>query len=113
MKKLLLFAAMLGFAVACGGGEKKEEPKNEEATVVATAETEATECEEQCDCNAEATVEADKAAGTAEVKKEPVQLEVPATAVTPNTKKETTLTVKDAPVKEGPKVNTTLVKVAK
>lgn len=31
MKKLMLFAALLGFAVACGGGEKKEEPKNEQA----------------------------------------------------------------------------------
>ena len=40
MKKLMLFAALLGFAVACGGGEKKEEPKNEQANPeVVTPET--------------------------------------------------------------------------
>lgn len=43
MKKLMLFAALLGFAVACGGNEKKEEPKNDEATVEATAEVDASE----------------------------------------------------------------------
>lgn len=43
MKKLMLFAALLGFAVACGGNEKKEEPKNDEATVEATAEADANE----------------------------------------------------------------------
>ena len=45
MKKILLFAALLGFAVACGGNEKKEEPKAEEAQVEAPA-TEEGECEE-------------------------------------------------------------------
>lgn len=39
----MLFAALLGFAVACGGNEKKEEPKNDEATVEATAEADANE----------------------------------------------------------------------
>ena len=43
MKKLMLFAALLGFAVACGGNEKKEEPKNDEAAVEATAEADASE----------------------------------------------------------------------
>ena len=42
MKKILLFAALLGFAVACGGNEKKEEPKAEEAQVETTATEEAT-----------------------------------------------------------------------
>lgn len=49
MKKLMLFAALLGFAVACGGGEKKEEPKNEQANpeVVAPETTETPKTPEQ------------------------------------------------------------------
>jgi hypothetical protein len=39
MKKLMLFAALLGFAVACGGGEKKEEPKKSETKSEVPAET--------------------------------------------------------------------------
>ncbi|MBE6202148.1 MAG: hypothetical protein E7135_00605 [Rikenellaceae bacterium] len=43
MKKLMLFAALLGFAVACGGNEKKEEPKKNEAAVEAPAKQDATD----------------------------------------------------------------------
>lgn len=43
MKKLMLFAALLGFAVACGGNEKKEEPKKNEAAVEAPAKQAATD----------------------------------------------------------------------
>lgn len=43
MKKLMLFAALLGFAVACGGNEKKEEPKKNEAAVEAPATQAATD----------------------------------------------------------------------
>ena len=46
MKKILLFAALLGFAVACGGNEKKEEAKTEEAQVEATVVEEAGAAEE-------------------------------------------------------------------
>ena len=62
MKKLMLFAALLGFAVACGGNEKKEEPKKNEAAVEAPAKQdatdEATEAEEVVakETTAEATV---------------------------------------------------------
>lgn len=36
----MLFAALLGFAVACGGNEKKEEPKKDEAKAKVEAQAE-------------------------------------------------------------------------
>lgn len=39
MKKLMIIAALLGFAVACGGNEQKAEQKAEEKQECATIET--------------------------------------------------------------------------
>lgn len=95
MKKILLFAALLGFAVACGGNEKKEEPKAEEAQVETTA-TEECECEE---CEETATEEA-TAAPEVTVKQPAVNTEkAPITAT--DFEKKSDLTVSDKKVAAG------------
>jgi len=46
MKKLMIIAALLGFAVACGGNEQKAEEKQESATIETSTAVESAVVEE-------------------------------------------------------------------
>ena len=101
MKKLMFFAAMLGFAVACGGANKAENEAVEEvATEVVAPEVEEAPVVEQAP-----KAEAQKPAAPAV--KEEVKLEKPAD-VSANEKAE-----KPAAIESGMKVNTTVKVVEK
>lgn len=101
MKKLMFLAAMLGFAVACGGANKTENEAVEEvATEVVAPEVEEAPVVEQAP-----KAEAQKPATP--VVKEEVKLEKPAD-VSANEKAE-----KPAAIESGMKVNTTVKVVEK
>ena len=106
MKKLMFLAAMLGFAVACGGANKAENEAVEEiATEVVAPEVEEAPVVEQAPKAEAPKAEAQKPATP--VVKEEVKLEKPAD-VSANEKVE-----KPAAIESGMKVNTTVKVVEK